>query len=65
MEFTKDDYVVEGKFNVCFVMYDLTESHYKSVLKIIVKPSWIIIEGQDTLTVMNRDKIICFSFREV
>lgn len=65
MEFTKDDYVMEGKFEVS-IAFD-NEAFFKGVLrgKIIVKGNWIIIEEGAGAAVYNKDIIRTISVKEI
>ncbi len=56
MEFTKDDYVVEGDLEVS-VDYLKGESVTGSASKVTIKGDWLIVESTLDFCVFNRDSI--------
>lgn len=57
MEFTKDDYVVEGNLEVILAYTNGVITSW-DVSKVTIKHSWVIIEGTTWSSVVNRDSIL-------
>ena len=56
MEFTKDDYVVEGNLEV-IVKFPDGRTNSGDADKVIIKGNWVIAEDTSGVSVFNRENI--------
>lgn len=56
MEFTKDDYVVEGNLSVTVTFLD-GKTNSGDADKVIIKGNWVIAEDTSGVSVFNRENI--------
>lgn len=67
MEFTKDDYVIEGNLEVTTVFDNERGGKFsEKVNKVTFRNSWVMVEVNDGyLCMINKDKLRSISIREV
>lgn len=58
MEFTKDDYVVEGNLSATVTFLD-GKTNSGDADKVIIKGNWVIAEDTSGVSVFNRENIRC------